>query len=153
MRNLFYVVIILFAVVLFTVPAVQCEADDVMYGCAKIKSGKLRLVSDPSQCKKSEYPVTLNATSGGGGGSGLGLSQTYTRECFDTYSCSCDNVSDWVLQGWAKCSCTPSNEGRTLTDTGSYPDVPNTYYAACWDPVASSGVEACVIRIRCVDTD
>lgn len=38
----------------------QCQANDVLYGCAKTKGGALRLVSDPSVCKKTEYPVTLS---------------------------------------------------------------------------------------------
>ena len=42
--------------VLWTLP---CQAQDVLQGCAKAKKGQLRIVSDPSECKKSEYPVTL----------------------------------------------------------------------------------------------
>ena len=152
MKRFCAVVIVLFTAVVLIGSFSEADANSVLYGCAKIKSGKLRLVSDTGQCKKSEYPVTLNAVSGGGG-AGLDLSQTYTRECFDTNACECDNVNDWGLQGGAKCSCTPSTEGRALTDGGAYPDVPYTYYAACWDPASTSTVEACVIRIRCVDAD
>jgi hypothetical protein len=39
-----------------------CQAQDVLQGCAKAKKGQLRIVSDPSECKKSEYPVTLNGS-------------------------------------------------------------------------------------------
>ena len=153
MKDFCVVVLILFAAMIWLGSFTVAEADDILYGCAKFKGGKLRLVGNPSECKKSEYSVILNATSAGGGGSGLDLSQTYTKECFNTYGCSCDNNSDWVIQGWAKCACALSEEGRTLTDAGSYPDVPNTYYAACWNPVTSAGVEPCVIRIRCVDVN
>lgn len=38
-----------------------CHADDI-YGCAKKNKGTFRIVSDHSQCKKSEYPVTLYGT-------------------------------------------------------------------------------------------
>lgn len=38
-----------------------CQAQE-MNACAKKKNGQLRVVSDPSQCKKSEYPVVLNGS-------------------------------------------------------------------------------------------
>lgn len=37
-----------------------CQAEDnVLYGCYKKNNGQLRIVSNPSECLKSEYLVTL----------------------------------------------------------------------------------------------
>jgi hypothetical protein len=39
-----------------------CLGQDVLQGCAKIKKGQLRIVSNPAECKKSEYAVTINGS-------------------------------------------------------------------------------------------
>lgn len=61
-QHFFIAILVIFTI---TICAwLPCQADDnVLYGCAQKKKGNLRLVSDPSQCKKSEYPVTFSGTS------------------------------------------------------------------------------------------
>ena len=53
-----------FVTVLFLLP---CQAQETLQACAKIKKGTLRIVSNASECKKSEYAVTLNGTVDDGG--------------------------------------------------------------------------------------
>ena len=58
------IVIGLFSIFCFLLTAwVPCQANDVLYGCVHFKNGKLRIVSDHSQCKKKENPVTLSGSS------------------------------------------------------------------------------------------
>jgi len=47
----------------FLVTVLPCWADDVVCGCAKIKTGTFRIIDCGSQCKTSEFPVTLSGTS------------------------------------------------------------------------------------------
>lgn len=58
-QTLFAVIFVIISFLLVT--WLPCQADD-MYGCAKKKNGQLRIVSDPSKCLKSEYPITLYGT-------------------------------------------------------------------------------------------
>ena len=58
-------IILIVAVLLFcsiTMVWLPCEAQDALYGCAKTNKGTFRLVSNPNQCLKSEYPVTLSGS-------------------------------------------------------------------------------------------
>jgi len=51
--------VLLFVTVVFILPSYSA---DVLNACAKIKNGQLRIVTDPSQCKKSEHSVVLNGS-------------------------------------------------------------------------------------------
>jgi len=45
------------------VTSLPCQAqDNVLYGCAKMNKGTLRLVSKPTECLKSEYSITMYGT-------------------------------------------------------------------------------------------
>jgi hypothetical protein len=41
---------------------IPCQAQVALDACAKKNNGQLRIVSDPLQCKKSEYPLTIYAS-------------------------------------------------------------------------------------------
>jgi hypothetical protein len=45
----------------------QAQTQETLQACAKIKNGQLRIVDNPTECKKSERSVTLNGTVDNGG--------------------------------------------------------------------------------------
>jgi hypothetical protein len=82
------------------VTIVPCQADNnVFYGCAQKKKGNLRLVSDPSECKKSEYSVTLSS----------GVNPYDELKAFAT----------GTITSYGSSGCQSSSEGCTITDQGT----------------------------------
>lgn len=81
------------------VAGLPCQADDnVLYGCAQKKKGNLRLVTDPSKCNKSEYPVTLS-----------GVNPYDELLAFATGS----------VTSYGSLGCESSNAGCTITTEGT----------------------------------
>jgi hypothetical protein len=76
-----------------------CQADDnLLYGCVQKKKGNLRLVSDPSKCNKSEYPVTLS-----------GVNPYDELKAFAT----------GTITSYGSPGCESSSAGCTITDQGT----------------------------------
>lgn len=58
MKKLFITIGVSFVFIVAT--SVQSSAENLIYGCYKKQNGQLRIVSDPSECKPSEVPISWN---------------------------------------------------------------------------------------------
>ena len=58
MKKLFITIGVSFVFIVAT--SVQSSAENLIYGCYKKQNGQLRIVSNPSECRPSEVPISWN---------------------------------------------------------------------------------------------